>query len=178
MIHTTSAAETADAVRPAFSLLGALPAALLPTLPYLLLATVMILLDCRSAWRLGRRVARAHPERVGAGAYKFSSGAFGRTLSTIIRAWTLIVLAFFIQRYITAGMPFDLTKIAAGAVCFWQGWSILENESSCNGSRLARLLQRIMVDKTARHFDIDLSPLTDLKDLKDLKDLNNSPDKL
>jgi len=36
---------------------------------------------------------------------------------------------------------------------------MLENESSCNDARWADVAQRIMVDKTERHFDIDLHEL-------------------
>jgi hypothetical protein len=56
-------------------------------------------------------------------------------------------------------LPIKLTNIVAGAVCFWQVWSMLENESSCNNARWAKIAQRILVDKTERHFDIDLREL-------------------
>ena len=69
------------------------------------------------------------------------------------------MMHYLMQRMITDKMPVDLTKVAAGAICFWQLWSILENESSCNGSKWAKILQRVLVDKTSRHFDIDLSEL-------------------
>lgn len=78
---------------------------------------------------------------------------------TLLKAYALIIMAFMIQQHITDSWPIDLTKVAAGAICFWQLWSILENESSCNGSKWARMLQKILVDKTSRHFDIDLSEL-------------------
>ena len=37
--------------------------------------------------------------------------------------------------------------------------TFLENESSCNGAKWAKTLQKILIDKTERHFDIDLSEL-------------------
>lgn len=95
-----------------------------PTLPYMLICTLMILADCYTAW-------------------------------------ALIIMSFLIQRHITDGMPIDLTKVAAGAICFWQLWSILENESSCNGAKWAKVMQKILVDKTSRHFDIDLDDLVE-----------------
>lgn len=82
---------------------------------------------------------------------------------TLLKAYALIIMAFLIQQHITNGLPIDLTKVAAGAICFWQLWSILENESSCNGARWAKVMQKILVDKTSRHFDIDLSELTEEK---------------
>lgn len=148
-----------DILRWVFTALGAIVAILEPTLPYILLCTLMILADCYTAWSLSRRACKAYPDRVSEDGKKFKSHHFGTVLMTLIKAWTMIVLAFLMQRIITDGMPVDLTKIAAGAICFWQLWSILENESSCNDAKWAKILQRIMVDKTERHFDIDLSDL-------------------
>lgn len=150
-----------DALRWMFAALGAVVAMLEPTLPYIFICTLMILADCFTAWSLSRRARRAHPDRVSKDGKKFKSHHFGAVILTILKAWTMIVLAFLMQRIITDGMPVDLTKIAAGAICFWQLWSILENESSCNDAKWAKILQRIMVDKTERHFDIDLSEIKD-----------------
>lgn len=143
-----------------FTGVGAIVAILEPTLPYILICTLMILADCYTAWSLSRRAHKAHPDKVSEDGKKFKSKHFGEVLVTLLKSWSLIILAFLMQRHITDGMPLDLTKIAAGAICFWQFWSILENESSCNGARWAKVLQNILVDKTSRHFDIDLSDIT------------------
>lgn len=63
------------------------------------------------------------------------------------------------QLHITSDTSVDLTKIAAGAICFWQIWSILENESSCSDAKWAKIAQKILVDKTSRHLNIDLTDL-------------------
>ena len=149
-----------DATRYIFSACGAIMAMLAPTLPYILVCTLMILADCYTAWSLSRRARKMYPNRVSDEGRKFKSKHFGEVLVTLLKSWMLIELAFLIQINITDGLPVDLTKVAAGAICFWQLWSILENESSCNGARWAGVLQRILIDKTSRHFDIDL---TDLK---------------
>ena len=42
--------------------------------------------------------------------------------------------------------------------------AIIENESSCRGEKEGmfwRLLQKIMIDKTERHFDVNLDELKD-----------------
>lgn len=147
-----------------FTAFGAVLAILQPTYPYLLICTLVILADCYTAWSLSRRARKAHPERVSKDGRKFKSHNFGKVIVTLLKVYALIIMAFLIQRHITDGWPIDLTKIASGAICFWQLWSILENESSCNGSRWARLLQKILVDKTERHFDIDLSELNPKKE--------------
>lgn len=143
-----------------FTALGAIAVILEPTLPYLLICSFMILADCFTAWSLSRRALKAYPDRVSQDGKKFKSHNFGKVIMTLIKAYALIIMAFFIQSHITDAWPIELTKVAAGAICFWQLWSILENESSCNGSKWAKLLQKILVDKTSRHFDIDLTELT------------------
>lgn len=145
--------------RSIFATLGAVVAVLEPTLPYILICTLLILADCYTAWQLGRRVRKAHPKEVRKDGHKFASSHFGKVLITLLKSYFLVIVAYFIQKNITDGLPIDLTKIAAGGICFWQLWSILENESSCNGAKWAKLLQRIVVDKTERHFDIDLSEI-------------------
>lgn len=148
-----------DILRWIFAAMGAAIAVLEPTLPYIAICTLMILADCYTAWSLSRRARRAHPDKVSADGHKFKSQHFGKVIMTLAKAWALIIMAFLMGRHITDGIPIDLTKVAAGAICFWQLWSILENESSCTDSRWARLLQKILVDKTSRHFDIDLDEL-------------------
>lgn len=148
-----------DIPRWAFTLLGSLVAVFEPALPYLAICTLMIIADCYTAWSLSRRVRRIHPQRVSEDGHKFKSHNFGKVIVTLLKAYALIMMAFLIQRHITEGWGVELTKVAAAAICFWQFWSILENESSCNGARWARLLQRILVDKTSRHFDIDLTEI-------------------
>lgn len=150
-----------EVLRWIFTAAGAALAVLEPALPYIFICTVMILADCYTAWSLSRRARKAYPERVSDDGSKFKSHHFGEVLLTIGKAWALIIMSFMIQRHITDGLPVDLTKIAAGAICFWQLWSILENESSCNGARWAKVARRILVDKTSRHFDIDLKELKD-----------------
>ena len=153
-----------DFLRIAFAAFGALLAILEPTLPYLALCTVLIFADCLTAWQLAKRAKKAHPNKVGKDGHKFKSHHFGKVFSTLLKAYILIIIAYFIELYITSGLPIDLTKVAAGAICFWQLWSILENESSCNGSRWAKLLQKVLVDKTSRHFDVNLSDLDKFSD--------------
>lgn len=142
-----------------FTAIGAVIAILEPTLPYLIICTIMIFADCFTAWQLSRRARKAHPNRVSDDGKKFKSQHFDKVIVTVLKAWALIIMAFLMQRHITDGLPLDLTKVAAGAICFWQLWSILENESSCSDAKWAKILQKILVDKTSRHFDIDLTDI-------------------
>lgn len=142
------------------SLASGIVAMLQPTLPYFIICTLFIFADCFTAWRLDKRVAAAFPNKVRKGSGgKFKSSHFAKVLFTLIKCYVLIILAFLVDVYIMRSSSETLTRIAAGAIIGWQTWSILENESSCNGSRWAKLAQKILVDKTERHFGIDLSDL-------------------
>lgn len=137
---------------------GAIIAALEPSLPIFLICTVMVFIDCYTAWALSRRVKIKYPDKKKDG--KFKSNYAGRVFVTLIKIYIGIALAHYIQVNITnAFFVIELPKIVAGAFVFWNVWSICENESSCSDKKWAKILQKIMVDKTERHFDIDLSDL-------------------
>ena len=150
--------------RSLFSAIGAIVALLHPTIPFILLCTVMVLGDVYTAWSLSRRVKRKFPN---ASDGKFKSIYFGRVFMTLIKIYVLIILAFLIETYIFEGLQVKLTNISAGAVCFWQLWSMLENESSCSDERWAKVLQKVLVDKAERHFDVDLSELNAKQETRD-----------
>ena len=140
-----------------FSIISAVATALSPTLPYVLLCTFAVLFDCFTAWRLGRRVRKAHPEKTTKDTAKFKSHHFAHVLRTLMLVYGLLVFSYYLHIYVTDSLPFNALKLAAGLVIGWEIWSSLENMSSCNGKKWAMVLQEIMIDKTERHFDIDLS---------------------
>lgn len=143
------------------STFGALVALLQPTVPFIIICTIAIFFDCYTSWSLSRRVKKKYP---GANDGKFKSRYAGRVFVTLIKVYALTILAYLVQTFILEGLPIKLANIVAAAVCFWQVWSMLENESSCNDAKWAKIAQRILVDKTERHFDIDLSELKENKE--------------
>lgn len=59
-----------------------------------------------------------------------------------------------------------MSYIAAGVVCAEQLLSIAENKASCRlpgdkHARVWKMLAKVLIDKTARHFDCDTSILED-----------------
>lgn len=134
-------------------------AALQPALPYMAACTAAVALDCASARALAARVARKRPSEARPRGSRLHSAGIGRTLSTLARSYALIAMACIIDSCITDALHISTARMAAGAICFWQLWSVLENESSCNDAPWARMAQRILIDKTERHLDIDLSEL-------------------
>ena len=151
---------------------GALWAAIEPQLHFVLICLFAMLLDCLSAWHLNRRVRRRYGAKVADG--KFKSASFGKVFVNIIKVMSMLCLAGLLQRYVFEDLPIRLSNIVAGAVCFWQIWSILENESSCNNAKWAKIAQRIMIDKTERHFNIDLSELKEAHDRASQQDTENT----
>ncbi|KAA6350897.1 hypothetical protein EZS27_001744 [termite gut metagenome] len=151
-------------------LLGAMIACLEPTFPFIFICTVAVLFDCYTAWALSRRVKKKYP---GANDGKFKSHYAGRVFVTLLKVYALTILVFLIEHFIFEELPVKLANIVAGAVCFWQIWSMLENESSCNDAKWAKIAQRILVDKAERHFDIDLHELKEKKE-KQEENENNS----
>lgn len=132
-----------------------------PVVPYGAICTAMIVADLLSARMLARRVRRrvandvANPD-----ALKFSSRRFGATVVTLVKTYALLLLAHGVDVVIIANAaPLSLLRFCAALICFWQLWSILENESSANNSTWARIAQRILIDKTERHLGIDLREL-------------------
>ena len=134
-----------------------------PTFPLIIVAVVFILYDAWTAFQLDRRVHSKYPDKTKRMEAKFTSFAFGKVIrSTIPKRLWLILLAYIVEHWVFVHISIPLSYIVTGVICFEQAWSILENESSCRSeqdSRFWRLLQKIMIDKTARHFDVDLDGL-------------------
>lgn len=138
-----------------------------PTFPLIIVAVIFIVYDAYTAYCLDKRVKKKYPEKTTREKAKFTSFAFGKVITTTIpKRLALILLAFLCEHWVFIHVEIPLSYIVTGVICFEQAWSIMENESSCRDeadSKFWRWLQKIMVDKTSRHFDIDL---TDLKDEK------------
>ncbi len=136
-----------------------------PTFPLIIVAVIFIVYDAWTAFQLDKRVHKMYPDKAKRRDAKFTSFAFGKVVrSTIPKRLWLIVLAFMVEHWVFVHMSIPLSYIVTGVICFEQAWSIFENESSCRSeedSRLWKTLQKIMVDKTARHFDVNLDSLKD-----------------
>ena len=134
-----------------------------PTFPLIVVAVIFIVYDAYTAYQLDKRVKKKYPDKAQRHEAKFTSFAFGKVIKQTIpkRLW-LIFLAYLIEHWVFIHVSIPLSYIVTGVICFEQAWSILENESSCRSeadSRFWRLLQKIMVDKTERHFDVSLDDL-------------------
>lgn len=134
-----------------------------PTFPLITVAIIFILFDAYTAWDLNKRVHAKYPTKSKRRAAKFTSFAFGKVIRvTIPKRLCVILLAYLAEKYVFLHLDLPLSYILTGVICFEQAWSILENESSCRDERSSkfwRILQRVMIDKTERHFDVNLEEL-------------------
>lgn len=132
-----------------------------PVVPYGWMCTAMVVADFISARLLARRLSKRLPKGVSRESVKFSSRRFGGTLLSLAKIYALLLLSHGVDcTIIGADAGVSVLRFSAALVCFWQFWSILENEASANDASWARIAQKILVDKTQRHLGVDL---TDLK---------------
>ena len=126
-----------------------------PTFPLMSAVVVLILSDAWTAYQLDKRVHKKYPDKVSRERAHFTSFAFGKVIRKTIpkRLWLIVHVMI------------PLSYIVAGAIAFEQVLSILENEASCREddgeSRFWKMLKKILIDKTERHFDVELEDLKD-----------------
>lgn len=142
-----------------------------PTFPLMAVVIILIVYDAWTAYQLDKRVHKKYPDKTKREAAHFTSFAFGKVIRQTIpkRLW-LIILAFIVERWVFVHVSIPLSYIVAGAIVFEQALSILENEASCRDtekeSRFWKILHKILIDKTERHFDLDLHDLREEDDKK------------
>lgn len=137
-----------------------------PTFPLVIIMVVFCLYDAYTAYKLDKRAHLYYPNATRRHEAKFVSYKFTKVVKdTIPKRLILILLAYLVEHWVCIHVKIPLSYIVTGIICFEQAWSFLENEASCRPeteSRFFRFLQRIMIDKTARHFDIDPSVADEL----------------
>ena len=130
-----------------------------PAFPLMIIATLFVLYDAWSAYELDKRVHIMYPKRKREKA-KFMSHQFRQVIPTLSERFVIILLAYCVERWVFVHINVPISYIAAGVVCAEQMLSIAENKASCRlpgdkHARVWKLLAKVLIDKTARHFDID-----------------------
>ena len=136
-----------------------------PAFPLIIIATLFVLYDAWSAYELDKRVHIMYPKQKRDQA-KFMSYKFRQVIPTLIERFVIIILAYCVERWVFVHIDVPLSYIAAGVVCAEQMLSIAENKASCRlpgdkHARVWKMLAKVLIDKTARHFDTDISILED-----------------
>lgn len=140
-----------------FSILGGLFIAFeATTILFFMPCMLTLIIDILSANSLAKRVKRKYPEKADG---KFKSSYKHRVLMTIIIVFIAIILGHYIDTiYFNGGIWTQL--FVMGVFMFYEIWSVLENWSSENDdNKIARALQRIMVNKAERHINVEISDI-------------------
>ena len=134
-----------------------------PAFPLIIIATLFVLYDAWSAYELDKRVHIMYPKKKRDEA-KFMSYKFRNVIPTLTERFVIIILAYCVERWVFVHIDVPVSYITAGVVCAEQLLSIAENKASCRlpgdkHARVWKLLAKVLIDKTARHFDTDVSIL-------------------
>ena len=134
-----------------FSIVGGVLAVFEPIQAFVFVCGLAIIGDFYTSIKLGRRISKQHPDKASG---KIQSSKIGQLMTTLLKVLFALYFAWQIDVYILADTALYATKVTAGIFCFSQIWSMLENESSFSNKKWARILQKIMIDKTIRHLDL------------------------
>lgn len=134
---------------------GGLLLAFETSIPYFTPCFIAVIIDAYTAWTLGCRVHRKYPERADG---KFKSEYKLHILVTMIVCLLAIIVAHHVDIYIIKNSDIA-ERFIVGVFLFYQIWSILENWSSESDNKIAKALQRIMINKAERHFNVPLGDI-------------------
>lgn len=138
--------------KPAATALTALGSALFELVtPMFILTGAFVLADTVTAYRLQRRLAKQG--RLDRDKARFSSARFGRVFVTLARLLALLSLTAMADHLVLGPLGIPALKIVAGAVCFWQAISLLENEAAANDAPWATHARRFLIDKAKRYLE-------------------------
>lgn len=138
--------------KPAAAVFAGLAASVVENVaPMFVLTAAFVVADTITSLRLQHRLAKAGKNTP----VRFSSRRFTRTLATLGRILGLLVLTAMADHLILVPLGLGAMKFVAGAVCFWQAVSLLENEAAANDAPWAAYARRFLVDKAKRFLDTE-----------------------
>ena len=146
-------------------LIGILWCYIEPSLNYIAVCFLALVLDCYTAWRCNRRIYSRYREAIKRNPKcKMDGKLRSKKMAKMVQDFSVLVMAIFlaviIDKDLLAHMgELHLANYLAVIYCSVQFVSILENESTCNGAAWAMVVQKIVADKTERHFNIKLKEL-------------------
>lgn len=141
---------------------GGLLIAFETSIAYFVPCFIAVILDIVSAYFLSVRLSKKFPDKADG---KFKSVYKYRVLYTMFVILLLIIAAHYVDMFVIKDSDISV-RFVIGTFIFYEAWSILENWSSENDNKIARALQRIMVNKAERHLNVPLSDIM-LEDRKE-----------
>lgn len=146
-------------------LIGILWCYIEPSLNYISVCFFALVLDCYTAWRCNRRIYSRYREAIKRNPKcKMDGKLRSKKMAKMVQDFSVLIMAIFLAVIIDNDLlahmgELHLANYLAVIYCSVQFVSILENESTCNGAAWARVAQKIVADKTERHFNIKLKEL-------------------
>lgn len=123
------------------------------TVPMFILTATFVVADVITAIRLQRRLAAAG--KINRCKVRLSSARLGRIFVTLSKILGLLVLTALADHLILSPLGIPALKLVAGAICFWQALSILENEAAENDAPWAEAARKFLINKAQRYLDIN-----------------------
>lgn len=146
-------------------LIGILWCYIEPSLNYISVCFFALVLDCYTAWRCNRRIYSRYREAIKRNPKcKMDGKLRSKKMAKMVQDFSVLIMAIFLAVIIDNDLlahmgELHLANYLAVIYCSVQFVSILENESTCNGAAWAKVVQKIVADKTERHFNIKLKEL-------------------
>lgn len=147
------------------AVLGLLWCFIEPSFNYIAVCFFAMILDCYTAWRCNRRIYSRYREAIKKDPRcKMDGKLRSKKMAKMVQDFSVLIMAIFLATFVDRVIlgymnPLHLANYIAALYCGVQFVSILENESTCNGAQWARVMQKIVADKTERHFNIKLKEL-------------------
>ena len=151
-----------------------------PSLNFIAICFFAMLVDCYTPWRCNRRIYAKYREHLHRNQQYIIDGRLrSKKMWKMVQDFTVLILGIFLATAIDHGIlrhmgDLHLANYLAALYCAVQFVSILENESTCNGAKWAKVLQKIVADKTERHYHINLRELMDEEQKQDDENKDNT----
>lgn len=165
----TQLQNVAPATRIVAGLFGLVWCYIEPSLNYIGVCFFALVLDCYTAWRCNRRIYLTYREQIKKNPKcKMDGKLRSKKMAKMVQDFSVLIMAIFLATAIDDGLfgymdKLHLANYLAATYCAVQFVSIVENESTCNGAAWARVMQKLVADKTERHFNIKLKELIEEK---------------
>ncbi|MBO6233314.1 MAG: phage holin family protein [Clostridia bacterium] len=137
--------------------LGAVWGWIYPSLAYIIIALMFIMIDNISAYKCNKRVKKKYPNKCKTA--KYSSHKAWKTIQTMGITILIIVLTHTLETHVTSQFTeMKVTAMVSCLICGVTGLSILENWSTANDNapKWLNVLKKFLVDKTERYLNVDI----------------------
>ena len=147
------------------AIIGLVWCVLEPSLNYIAVCFFALICDCYTAWRCNCRIYSRYREAIKQDPRcKIDGKLKSKKMAKMVKDFSVLILAISLATMVDTVIldfqnPLHLANYLAAIYCGVQLVSILENESTCNGAAWARVMQKIVADKTERHFNVKLKDL-------------------